>query len=63
MPSEQTKSQSEVEKAALHWWRMYRPVDWNYRRHAGNPTVNCVTPAEYRLALAVAKNEECKRAR
>jgi hypothetical protein len=40
------KSVEEIEKAALHWWRMHRPIGWNYRRHVESPTVNCTTPDE-----------------
>lgn len=53
----------EVMAAALRWWQMHRPISWNYRKHAENPTVNMTTPSEHRLALAVAKREEAKRGR
>ena len=46
---------TDVEQAALEWWRELRPVGWTEAEHLKHPTVNvCGTERGRRLALAVA---------
>jgi hypothetical protein len=48
------KPKTDIERAALNWWRRKRPVAYDQRQHLANPRVNTVTAAETRLANAVA---------
>jgi len=41
--------------AAVSWWREHKPRGWSISRHLQNPTVNCVTFREKRLARAAAR--------
>ena len=44
----------ELQQASLIWWETRRPIHWDLRQHLDNPVVNTTTPAERRLAEAVA---------
>lgn len=41
--------------AAVSWWREHKPRGWDVAKHLANPTVNCVTEREKRLARAAAR--------
>lgn len=43
-----------VSDAAAAWWLEKRPRGWDYDQHALRPLVNCESPTEQRLAIAVA---------
>ena len=45
---------TQVERAAIGWWRTRRPLDWSVEEHLETPAVNCVTYHEEKLAEAVA---------
>lgn len=34
------KPESDVEKAALKWWKEKRPLAWNAAKHRRNPDIN-----------------------
>jgi hypothetical protein len=51
----QTQALLAIEKNAKAWWKMHRPVGWTEAQHLKNPTVNCSTPDESRLARSVTK--------
>lgn len=46
---------SKVERAALRWWRMRRPITWSEAGHLRSPTVGTTTPSETALANACAR--------
>ena len=47
---------SDLESAALKWWKSRRPVDFDLEDHLANPTINCTgSDADKELALAVSK--------
>lgn len=58
-----TKTEREVFLAANAWWCELRPLEYGAAEHAGNPTVNTRTPAEKRLAAAVANAQSTARPR
>ena len=39
--------------AAFSWWISKRPVGWSRDDHLLNPTINCITIAEKKLAIAI----------
>jgi len=47
-------SHTNVERAAIQWWRSRRPQAFNLREHLANPTVNTIGSSERELAKAVA---------
>jgi hypothetical protein len=56
------KLEDEVIKAALHWWKMRRPLNYSLNQHLENPMVNaCNTPASARLAKAVGRYRAASR--
>jgi len=47
--------------AAVHvWWKGHRPVAWTEAQHAENPTVNCTTDSEIKLAKALRAYDTAK---
>lgn len=49
------KNPNALEKAALQWWVMRRPLDFTEQAHLDNPTINTTTADEKALASAVAQ--------
>lgn len=47
--------------AAINWWKHNRPVSFNEADHLENPTINCPTLPDKRLAQAVADYLEVAR--
>lgn len=43
----------DLTKAVNEWWEMKRPLDYSFQNHLDNPTVNCVTESEKKMALAL----------
>jgi hypothetical protein len=52
----------KLEQAANAWWRNHRPLSYKLVEHLNNPAVNCLSPIERKLALAVVENIKSKRA-
>jgi len=52
---EQTVAKDAVSRAAISWWRSHRPTDVSEVKHLANPEMNMLTPAQRRLAKAVAR--------
>lgn len=48
------KPKTDIERAALNWWRSKRPVAYDQKQHLAQPRVNTSGAAEKRLANAVA---------
>jgi hypothetical protein len=46
---------TEVEKAAIAWWKCHRPVVYTKKEHLKNPTINMPMFCEKKLARSVAK--------
>lgn len=44
---------SRIEEMAIAWWKSKHPTEWTVEMHVQNPTVNCTTAPEYRLAKEV----------
>lgn len=40
---------------SIRWWEQKRPDGWTEEQHLKNPTVNCVTAEECKLAKSVRK--------
>ena len=53
-PDEAWKLLLTAGDAAVSWWREHKPRGWSVARHLANPTVNCATHRERRLARAAA---------
>ena len=49
---------SEVERAALQWWRNKAPVGYDDAAHYVNFAINCTTNAEIDLARKVSRLSE-----
>src|SRR3990167_3684091 len=47
------KSIVNLENAAFAWWRSRRPLTFTKKMHLRDPTINCVSRQEIRLARAV----------
>lgn len=45
----------DVIDAAAYWFGTKNPVGWTLEQHFENPGINCVTNAEKKLAVAIAK--------
>jgi|WetSurMetagenome_2_1015567.scaffolds.fasta_scaffold1537050_2 hypothetical protein len=45
---------SNVERAAIAWWRSRKPLAFTAAEHLENPCINTQSDAERRLAKAVA---------
>jgi hypothetical protein len=52
---------ARVIAAAKVWWKEKRPLDYSYKKHLENPTINTTTEAEKTLARAVASYERAKK--
>jgi hypothetical protein len=48
-------TENDVLRAAIAWWESRRPASYTAADHAANPQINCVSEAEKRLALAIAR--------
>jgi hypothetical protein len=46
---------TELEKAAIMWWRGFRPIEWTLDKHLGAPAINTISDRNRRLALKAAK--------
>lgn len=44
---------SDLLSAAMKWWEGRRPISWSESKHFEQPTINCTTPREKNLALAL----------
>ena len=53
VPCEITRLRA-IERAARAWWKNRRPCAYTEADHLANPTINTVSDAEKRLAMAVA---------
>lgn len=52
-----------VYQAARLWWKSHRPTQWSEAQHLAQPTVNCTSASERRLASSVAKELNARRLR
>lgn len=46
--------------AAMSWWHGKKPVDWGRNAHIRNPTINCTTEREKKLAKVCGMIAELK---
>lgn len=46
--------EKKIIKAAINWWKMFRPVDWGEDMHVKNPRINMNSTSEMALGEAVA---------
>lgn len=54
IPNEAPRRLLAAGEAAVSWWKEHKPVGYGIAQHLANPTVNCATEREKRLARAAA---------
>ena len=50
-----------LEKAAMKWWKLKRPLAYTESQHIKNPTINCRNWPESNLAAEVSRMLEKKK--
>ena len=47
------KNALQLADVAVSWWVARRPDKWSLEQHYKNPFINCLTPSEKNLAIAI----------